>query len=253
MRYPIEIELTDFCWLACRDCINPHLENKSYMSISDFKKILEYIYVNKKNILYVNLSWIGDVFLHPDFTHLIDLFCNKFRWEKVNVLIPNKWQAYTQVIIESLQKIKDAWLWLNVSVWFFSLLEDKHNRITQRNTFYKTMNFMKSLKKYSIPFSIELATNDVREEKYLKKIWNLFNVWYSMQWMHNFWWFFKEQQSPEAYQQCSFDVSNDYILEDFYCPFIPLISKEWQIYTCSISWKKAPFFYKDFNYFFKNK
>ena len=253
MKYPIELELTDICALKCMNCINSQLDNKSYMSLEIFSKILQYISSNKHNVLYLNLSWIGDVFLHPEFSKFIDLLCEKIWGTKIDILIPSKWQSYNSEILKSLKKIQNSGLKLNVSVWFFSLIPSKHNKIVWHSTgFEKTMDFMKALKYHTIPFSIELATDDTKELKYLNKIANIFEVWYSIQWVHNFGGHFEDKLLPRVYNQCSFHTDNEYILDWFYCPFIPLISKDWYIYPCSISWKKEIFFYKKIDYFYEN-
>lgn len=252
MKYPIELELTDFCWLKCINCINPYLENKSYMTLQNFTKVMSYVYDNRDSILYLNLSGIWDIFLHPDFLEIIDIICDRLSGSWINILIPNKWQSFTWEIINGLVKLRDFGFWVNISIWFFSMISTENDKMTQIKNFSKSLAFMLCLKKSNIQFSLEVASNSVLEKEYLAKIWKIFHVWYSSQWVHNFGWFFEKNTSTKEYKQSSFSVSNKYILDNFYCPFIPFISKDLKIYTCSISGKNNKFFYEDFDYFLIN-
>lgn len=238
IKYPIEIELTDFCWLKCASCVNPLLKNKGFLSINDFEIIIDYIYKNKDNILYINFSWIGDVFLHKDFNLLIDLFIVKFKNTWVNVLIPTKWQSINVKHLETLKKISINWINLNISIWMYSLIENVHNSLSWSKTFYKTIEFMKDLKKNNICFSLELLKNKVSEKEnkifnnFINKVW----IWWSIHNYHNFWWSINNKNYKYWKEECSFDWWW-YQINWFYCAFIPFISKSWNLYSCSVSWK----------------
>lgn len=246
MKYPIEIELTDNCTLKCEWCVNSFLENKWFISRVDFDKILDYIQKNLQHISYVNLSWIWDVFIHPDFSYFVDQICSKFQWKNFSLLIPNKWQAFNKKILKDLQKLVYANISFNVSIWFFSLVQEKNERLLWSKQHPCTFSFLKSLRKNNIPCSIELASNNLAEFKYLKKIANTLGIGYSFQWMHNFWWHFIDNNSLKYYKPGTFSVSEEYVEDNFFCKFIPFISKDLKLFPCSISWKKDTFFVRDF-------
>ena len=56
VKYPIELELSSFCSLKCISCINSSIKSKTNISIENFDLILDYVFKNKDNILYINLS-----------------------------------------------------------------------------------------------------------------------------------------------------------------------------------------------------
>lgn len=247
-KYPIEIELTDFCSLSCVNCINPLLKNKGLMSYLDFENILNYLYDNIEYILYINFSWIGDIFLHPDIEKFLLCFIDKFKGTNIKVLIPTKGQSYRCELLPLFIKMRDSNINLNISVWIFSLNALKHNLITKKDSFNQSIYFMKELKKNNIHFSLELISNNIKEIEYLKKLSNIFECWYSIQNYHNFWWILDNIKVPSYYNWSSFWIDEDYTFKWFYCSFIPMIWKDWNIYTCSISGKKEPFLiwnYKD--------
>lgn len=240
--YPIEIELTDFCWLKCKSCVNPLLKNKGFMSIDDYNKILDYIYKNLENILYVNFSWIWDIFLHRDILLFLDLFIDKFKYTWVSLLIPTKWQSITASHIEVLAKFKDNGINLNVSIWLFSLVKSRHDRLSWIASFDSIIKLIKELKKYKINFSLELLDSFITKKevknfyRFLKKI----QIWWCIHSYHNFWWLINNIFFSYWKEKCSFNWEK-YKIKWFYCSFLPFVSKSWNIYTCSISWKKKDF------------
>ncbi len=241
MKHPIEIELTDFCSLQCESCVNPLLQNKGFISNKIYEDILEYIFQNKENILFINFSWIWDIFLHPKIIFLFDIFISKFKNTWIKVLIPTKWQSVKKDYFEIFEKMRKNGIYFNISVWLYSIRKDFYNRLTKSNTFDITMRFIKKLKKQNISFSLELLINKntISEIPLFKKLANLLEVWYSLQWYHNFAGHNKILESLG--NNCTFSEDDNYWFKDFFCYFIPLFDSKWNIYTCSISWKNKNF------------
>jgi hypothetical protein len=58
MKHPIEIEITDHCTLKCNCCPNKDYVNKNHISDMDFYLIIDYVYKNRKKILFLDLCGI---------------------------------------------------------------------------------------------------------------------------------------------------------------------------------------------------
>gem|GEM_PF-4520485 len=56
MKYPIELELSSFCTLKCKSCINKDLEEKYFMKEEDFYKITDFLYKNIDELLCIDLA-----------------------------------------------------------------------------------------------------------------------------------------------------------------------------------------------------
>lgn len=251
-RYPIEIELTDHCWLKCDCCVNYLLSKKWFMSFDRYKSILDYIYNNKDNILFVNICGIGDIFLHPEIELFLELFIKTFKGTGIKLLLPTKWQSIKERHVLLLQKLQNSWISLNISISLFSLNKIYYNTFTKSNTFDKVFTFIKFLKKYQVDFSIEfiLSKNSIKELKYFYKLVTVLNIGYGLSNYHNFSGILEKKDNlyydiPENIKDCSFEDETEYRLENFYCGFFPLFSQNWDIYTCSVSWKKKSFYVGD--------
>lgn len=250
MKYPIEIEFTDFCSLKCKYCINPLFLNKGFLSIANFDFILNYIYDNKEKILYINFSGIWDIFLHPKKNVFFKKIIKKFAQTNINILIPTKGNSLKKDDFEILQNMKSSWININISVWIFSIIPEINDFIMWKEVFSEIISFIKNCKKYKIPFSLELLNNKSEKEKQIfEKFLEKLNIWWTISSYHNF--AGNLEINKEIWKNdCNFSGEN-YKINDFYCSFIPFISKNWNIYSCSISWKNKKFFVWNIQNMFK--
>lgn len=214
------------------------------MSRDIFAHILWYLHDNIHSILYINFSWIWDIFLHKDINFFFWTFIKLFQNTNIHVLIPTKWQSITDKHLKMLKAMATNWIKLNISVWLYSLYEDKYNELSGSKTFKKTMGFLARLRYFEIPFSLEFLGDETELknfQKVSKKLWSGF----SYQGYHNFSWLLWWQGDENYYNQCSFSEKDDYQFNDIFCPFLPLISKDGKLYSCSIWWKQKKFYYWD--------
>lgn len=239
MRYPLEVEFTNFCSLKCKVCINRYFQERWNISLKFFQLIIDYIFQNKEKILYINFAWIGDIFMHPQITQFIEIFIEKFRWSGINILVPTKGQQINLKHIFLLKKLKESGIEVNINVWFYSFLENIQDKIAWWKSFFKMIYFLKLLKKFCIPFSIELISDDSEDLIRIKKYASYFWCWYSIQNIHNFVWLIKWEKFGS--NKCSFNEGNNYNIKDSFCSFIPFINFSWYIYPCSISSGKKEF------------
>jgi len=236
LKYPLEIEFTNFCSLRCKVCINKDFIQRWNISFGTFQFILDYIDRNKEEILYVNFAWIGDIFMHPQINQFLKIFQERFKWSGIQVLIPTKGQKINLQHILFLKKLQKSEVKLNVNVWFYSFSETIQNEMSWWKSFSKMLYFLTLLKKFRIPFSIELISNKLDEYRKLQKYASYFWCWYSLQNFHNFSGRIKGENF--AFNKCSFD-RQDYKIQDAHCSFIPFIDFSGNVYPCSISsWTK---------------
>lgn len=250
-KYPIEIELTDFCTLKCLNCVNPFLKNKWFMSQSDFIQILSYIYKNKDSILYINLSWIWDIFSHPKFIIFFELIIEKFSGTNINILIPTKLQQFKPEHITVLLKAKKSGININISIWIYSVIKKKHDELCGFDNYDNIFKKIKLLRQNNIDFSFELLDNNLSnlEKQYFDKLLFSLGVDWSIHNYHNFWGEIWLTNKNVWLESCTFN-SEDYKLELSHCSFIPIISQNWDIYTCSISWKNKNFLIWNYKFLF---
>lgn len=241
VKYPIEIEFTDFCSLKCKSCINPFLNNKWFIWFQNYIFFLDYLFNNIGSILYINISWIGDIFLHPEIETLLNIFIDKFKNTQINVLLPTKWQSIKINHINILKKFNDNWINLNISIGIYSIRKDIHDKLSWVNNFHKVLYFISILKKNNINFSIELLKNNysLNEESEFNNFLKKINVNGSFHNYHNFSWSIISKNYIYWDETCTFNNYNYNLW--FYCNFIPFLDCNWNVYSCSISWKNSKF------------
>lgn len=246
-KYPIEIEFTDFCWLKCNSCINPILSKKWNISLENYIFFLDYLYKNLDNILYIDLAWIWDIFLHPNISLLLEKFIDKFKDTWLNVLIPTKWQSIKEEHIKMFKEFKNNWINLNISIWIYSTNKQIHDRLSGVENFEKVLYFIKKLKQYNINFTLELLKSNysIKQEDIFMKLLNKIWIKGTIHNYHNFWWLILNDEFIYGEESSSFNWDN-FNLNWFYCSFIPFISKNFNLYTCSVSWKNKKFFVWNF-------
>lgn len=244
-KYPIEVEITDFCTLRCDCCPNKSFKSKWYISDENFYKIIDYVYVNHEKILFLDLCGIWDIFLHPRICNYFDYIWKKFAWKKLDILIPTKWAWINVKHIKALHRLKDKWINFNVSFWLYSMRESIHNKIAGHKNFDKMIRIMKLFKKEWLSLSLELLVNkySFEEIEYFYKFWEALWVNYKIHNYHNFWWSMKNEDiykyNKKDYKfKCSFADDETYEL-DFYCKYtFPFIARDGYLFSCSHWWKQ---------------
>ena len=249
MKYPIELELTNYCLLKCEFCPNKDFKNRSFIDEKYFYKIIDYIYFNRNKILFLDLSWIWDVFLHPKIWDFLLYISKKFKNTNFEILIPTKWNSINYKHINVLKQIHNEWLNFNLSIGFYSMLPEKHDIISWKENFFQIIDFIKKIKNEQIPFSLELLIDkySINELKYFYKFWDKLWVNYKVHNYHNFWWSIKNKElekfnSKDFKLKCSFADDEKYKLDNFYCEYtLPFIWSDGFLYLCSHWWKQLKY------------
>lgn len=257
-KYPIEIELTDFCSLECICCPNKNFQDKWNISDDDFYLFIDYINNNLDSILFLDLCWVWDIFLHPKIDIYLKYIWEKFFWKKIEILIPTKWTIIKNSTLEILKNLKEKNINFNISIWLYSMREKIHNKIAWWNSFKKILNFIKKLQDFKIPFSLELLINkfSINELEYFYSFGNKLWVNYKIHNYHNFWGSLEKNDifnyNTKNYKfKCSFADDETYEL-DFYCKYtLPFVSKDWYLYSCSHWWKQEKYKTEKISYLFK--
>lgn len=246
IKYPIELEITSFCSLQCISCIHPSITSKHHVSEHDFDVMLDYVFENRENILYLNLSGVWDIFLHPEIEKLLLKIVKKFSGTGLNILISSKGTILKENALKILSKYKKYNIYLNVSVGIYSLDKDKYEAFTKvENSFEKVMKFLLFLKKYEIPFSLEMLMSQY-------SVWSIhkFQALCQAFWVapvlyraHNFWgriafetW---RVDGENLKENCDFDETqreeNSFYTSFSHCHFIPFFSSDGKVSLCSLS------------------
>lgn len=258
MKHPIEIELTDHCTLKCDCCPNKTYINKNHISDMDFYLIINYVYVNRNKILFLDLCGIWDIFLHPNICKYLEFIADKFQWTNLEILIPTKGSIINNKHIESLIYMKNKWINYNLSLWFYSMRKPIHDVIAGAKNYDNMMEFVKICKKNKLPFSLELLINkySIEELDYFYKFWDSVWVNYKVHNYHNFWWSMTEDNiykyNEKEYKfKCSFADDETYKL-DFYCQYtLPFIARDWYLFSCSHWWKQEKYRTEKFEFLAK--
>lgn len=255
MKYPIEIEITNKCLLKCNFCPNKSFINKWFMDFKLFKKLIDYILINKDNVLFLDFCWIWDIFLHPDFDLLFSYMESKLTNTWIKVLIPTKWNSITKNQLNLLHKSYLNWLNINISIWFYSMNKKIHDKLSWFPNFNKIIFFIKNLKKHNIPFSLELLINkySIREIDFFYNFWKILWADYKVHNYHNFWWTIKSNfwwklNSDNFKFDCSFDYTKTNLYNSFCVWPMPLISYDGFLYFCTHWWKQNSFKWLDINF-----
>lgn len=242
-KYPIELELTNFCSLECKYCINKNLEKKWFIEEKNFLKILDYIFINRENILYLNLSWVGDIFLHPKINNFLIEIIKKFRWTGFKILLSTKWSFLTEQNIKILKKFWENNINLNISFGIFSMIPEIYDSFVNRKwSFEKTIRNIFFIKKAWISFSMELLLTNYSQnsieiyKNFCQKLW-VNPVFHNL---HNFGGRIdiSGEKITFAKSNCTFEENWDnenYFYENFSkCNFIPFIDYNWNFNLCSL-------------------
>lgn len=131
-KYPIEIELTNLCGLQCKYCINKDLPQKGFMDEVLFSRVLEYLYVNRKNILYINLSGIGDIFLHPKINQFLVQIIQQFSGTGMKILIATKGNFLSETALKILSHAQAKGVHFILSFGIFSMNPVLHDAFVKK-------------------------------------------------------------------------------------------------------------------------
>lgn len=257
-KYPIEIELTDFCSLECICCPNRNFQDKWNISDENFYLSMDYVHDNLGNILFLDLCGVWDIFLHPKIDIYLEYLWKKFIWTNLEILIPTKWTIIKDSTLEILKQLKEEKINFNISIWFYSMRPKIHDKIAWWNSFQRTLSFIAKLQAFWIPFSLELLINkfSINELEYFYSFGNKLWVNYKIHNYHNFWGSLEKNDifnyNTKNYKfKCSFADDETYEL-DFYCKYtLPFVSKDWYLYSCSHWWKQEKYKTEKISYLFK--
>ena len=244
-KYPIEIEFTNLCWLKCLYCVNKNIVNKSYLSEEKYDLFLDYVYSNIDNILYINMAWIGDLFLHPKIDLFLLKFIKKFKNTNIDVLLSTKALNITKYI-NILKQFKLNNINLSISIGLFSFDKENYDKFTWvKWSFNKTLKSILVLRNTNIDFSLELLISkySINSLKQFKIFWEKIWVNTIFHKLHNFWWRIDLKGEKLNYtwlkNYCDFSWeeynSNDYYMKLSNCNFIPFIDINWFFNLCSLS------------------
>lgn len=257
MKYPIELELTDHCLLKCNYCPNKTYKNKWFMTFDMFTFIVDYLFDNIDQILFLDLSWIGDIFLHPDINIFLLYLSDKFTNTWLDILIPTKWNSINDGHISTLKICYEKWLKINLSIWIYSLRSMIHDKISWVDNFEKIILFIRKIKSEKLPFTLELLVNkdSIKELNYFYRFWDKLGVNYKIHNYHNFSWSIKwdklEHYNSDKYKlNCSF-ADEEIFNWNFHCKYtMPFISKDWYLYSCTHWWKQNKYKLENVNILF---
>jgi MoaA/NifB/PqqE/SkfB family radical SAM enzyme len=157
IKYPLELEITSYCSLQCISCINSSITSKHHIEESDFDMMLDYVFENRESILYLNLSGVGDIFLHPKIDRFLLKILKKFSGTGIDILISSKGTIIKESSLKILAEFLKHHIGINISVGIFSMEKQHYEAFTKvSGSFGKVMKFLILLKKYHISFSLEL-------------------------------------------------------------------------------------------------
>ena len=140
----LHIELTSRCNERCIHCYIPHEQKTTDMSMDMFNRLFGE--VRSAEIKSVILSG-GECMLHPFFLDIL----KRFKTENIYVIVLTNLTLLNQEIIDVLA----SGFLSSVQVSLFSLNEEIHDRITQKNGAWKTtMQNIERLRHANIPIKI---------------------------------------------------------------------------------------------------
>lgn len=253
MKYPIELELTDHCALQCSCCPNKDFLQKWHIDTDTFYTYIDYIYKNKENISFVDVCWIGDIFLHPKIHEYLYALAEKFTDTELEFLFPTKGNILTDGILCTFDELQKSWFRFGISISMYSLRPEIHDLFAGKKSLHKTFSSIRKLHAKGIPFSLELLLNrfSKNEIEYFYELWKKLWVSCKVHNYHNFSWLIapndsfilseefinQDQDKQDAY--CSSKILEE---NNFHCRhMLPLFSRNWEIYNCVHGGKQKKF------------
>jgi len=113
----ILIELTDNCNLNCKMCCNrdsPHGISKGFIDLNLYKKILNEIDLSKEWSL--ELFWLGESMLHPQFDEIIDFTYDKIINSKSHVNLHTNAELLNEKRINQILRFGHKFPWITFSI-----------------------------------------------------------------------------------------------------------------------------------------
>jgi len=247
-KYPIDIELTSRCMLDCIWCIHWKRKDIWDMSLETFRKVLNFVSLNKENINYIALAWIWESLLNKDILLFLDELKN-FKW--MWFIIPTKWwNLLTDDIIKKIQELRDSWVNITLQLWLYSLRREvikKMYGVKNSNIdYYDTlMDSIKRMKKHRFDFCMELLLTkySIKEVASYKKFCETLEVDFVIHRLHNFWW--KLDNYEKLYVKWETDPFYNY---NWMCWFKPFFNWEGKVFPGSLCMHYELWNIDDYNY-----
>ncbi len=243
-KYPIEIEISSYCWLRCKSCINSSLSKKVFVDSRDFKSIIDFLVKNKESISFIDISWIGDAFLHPEILAFLEYLYDSFSGYPIHLNFSQKGQKVWEEHIKILEKMKDSWMQIDIFIWIFSIREKVYEFLSWWDSLKRVLEFAQKMQKKWFFVSLELLNNYFANSEYEKfyKICDSIGCSWSIKNITNFWWLLPTKQSylfgynnkfesPALIRASEKTVDERHISEK--CGSTPYISAAWDILVCS--------------------
>ena len=244
LKYPIELELSSYCGLRCKSCINSDLVKRKFIEAWDYRAIIDFLFLHKDCISFIDISGIWDAFLHPKISDFLEYFYNTFKWCNISVNFSQKWQAITEEHICILEKMQESWIQIDIFIWVFSIRENVYKYLSWWDSFKRVVAFAKLMHRKGFNVSMELLNNYFSHWEYEKfyELCNAIGCSASIKNITNFWWLLSTQQwylfgynnmfeSPNLIRASEKIVDARHIEEK--CGSTPYISAEWKIIVCS--------------------
>ncbi len=195
----IEIELTNYCWMDCIVCARKNLEQYSFLSFKNFKKIISL--VREWNYTEIMVCWLGDAFLHKEINDFMEYLFLKL--PNINLFFMTKWLAINISHLNKILELKNRWFNVSLTFSIFSLEEKMYNYLTWWNfykSFIKTLNKVHKMKiNYSMEFMLSLLTiNELEKFKIFSK--NLKKD-FGISLVHNWGWKIKENIHKKMFDE----------------------------------------------------
>lgn len=224
-EYPIEIELSSKCHFRCVGCIHKILPDRWYdLSLENFRKIIDFINLNKEHIVHVWLTGIGEPLLNKDILTILDEL-EKIKW--IPVLLPTKWGKYlTEPILSKIQELRKKGIDINVQLCIYSMRKEVLNEMCWTDYYDDLFRSIKKMKSLTFDFTSELLLTKftVNEIDYYKKFCTSIGIDPIIHRLHNFWW--KLENYRDLYVEWDTEPYVDY---NGICGFKPFFNWKWEV------------------------
>lgn len=182
----IEIELTNYCSMHCLVCPREDLKSFNFLSIDNFRKIIELL--KQGNYTEVMVCWLWDAFIHTQINEFMeDLFKEL---PHINLFFMTKGYAIKNIHLEKILELKNRWFNVSLTFSVFSLEEKMYNYLTGGDFFNSFMNILNTVHKMKINYSMEfmLSVLTIQELNKFKKFASTLEKDYGISLVHNWWW-----------------------------------------------------------------
>ena len=194
----LEIELTSYCGMNCIVCARWDLEQYSFLSFENFKKIVEML--KEGNYEEVMVCGLWDAFIHKQVNEFMEYLFQEL--PDINLFFMTKGLAIKEEHLLKIKELKQRGFNVSLTFSVFSLEEKMYNYLTGWD-FYK--NFIQVLNKahkmqinYSLEFMLSVLTLSELDtfKVFANKLWKD----YGISLVHNWW-----GRIPDAIHKKMFD------------------------------------------------